>query len=138
MRYLNAMFAALALAAMGGCWLDGPTGMVRQEDGTMKYDPAKDTVGKVVKTVEAVGGGTPIGWIAGAVGGVLGIWQTLRASKAGKALAVTVDGVEAFSNTEAGKAVAEELKEWLKLRHNVAGVQAVVKPLVDKFGHATE
>lgn len=137
MRFLNTV-AILALVVLGGCWLDGPTGMVKQPDGTVTYDASKDTVGAVVRTAETATKGTPVGWVVSAGAAALAVWQALRASKVAKALAVTVDGVEAFSNTEAGKAVAEEMKEWLNLRHNVAGVQKIVQPLVDKFGHAPE
>ena len=131
-----AILAVLVLG-LGGCWLDGPTGIVHNEDGTTTYDPAKDVVGSTLKTVRDTTSGSPISTGASIGLTLLAAWQWLRARGAVKALAVTVEGVEAFANTDAGKTAAPILKDLLALRHEVAGVTKIIAPLVDKFGHPT-
>ncbi len=135
MNRLTALTLACLVLGVGGCWMDGPTGMVKQPDGTMKYEPSKDTVTPTLKVVETVGSGTPVGWVATGLLALLNIYQGIREKGKTKALAVTVEGVESFANTDAGKVVGDQLKAWLEVRHTAAGVTKIVQPIVDKYGH---
>jgi hypothetical protein len=120
----------MALGCIAGCaYMDSFFGVKANPDGTVetKKDSPAHQIGEAVKDG---GSGTPVGLIGSGMLLLANLYQAVRGRQIAKALAVTVQGIEEFTTSDAGKAVAGTLKSTLSSAHSHENVGPLMSKVV--------